>query len=55
LVAAKDGIAILLIVLSHGRIKMAVPSKVLGDHLSLIRAGGTLSSQIELLQRYDID
>jgi len=40
---------------SHGGMKMAVPSKLLGDNFSLIRAGGTSSSEIELLQRYNID
>jgi hypothetical protein len=35
--------------------KMAVPSKLLGDHFGLVRAGGTPSSEIELLQRNNID
>jgi hypothetical protein len=43
LVPAKDGIAVVLIVSSHGGMKMAVPSKLLGDDPSLIRAGGTSS------------
>jgi hypothetical protein len=35
--------------------KMAVPAKLFGDHFSLIRTGGTSSSEIELLQRDNID
>ena len=44
----------MLIVSSHGGMKMAVPSKLLGDHFSLIRAGRTSSPEIELLQRDNI-
>jgi hypothetical protein len=31
-----------------------VPSKLLGDYFGLIRAGGTSSPQIDLLQRDNI-
>jgi hypothetical protein len=40
---------------SHGWMKMAVPTKSLGDHFSLISAGRTSSPEIELLQRDNID
>jgi hypothetical protein len=43
------------IVSSRGGMKMAAPSKLLGDDFSLIRASGTSSSEIELLQRDNID
>ena len=55
LVATQNRIAVVLIVSSHGGMKMAVPPKLLGDHFSLIRAGGTSSPEIELLQRDNID
>jgi hypothetical protein len=45
----------MLIAHSHGGMKMPVPAKLLGDHFSLIRAGGTSSREIELLQRDNID
>ena len=45
----------MLIVSLHGGMKMAVPSKLLSDHFSLIHAGGTSSPEIELLQRDNVD
>ena len=54
-VATKNGVAVVLIVPSHRGMKMAMPAKLLGDHPSLIDAGGTSSPEIELLQRDDID
>jgi hypothetical protein len=45
----------MLIAQSHSGMKMAVPSKLLGNHFSLIRARGTSSREIELLQRDNID
>jgi hypothetical protein len=44
-----------LIFSSHGGMKMAVPSKLIGDDFGLVRAGGTSSPQIQLLQRDNID
>ena len=55
LVSTKDGVAIVLIVSSHGGMEMLVPPKLLGNDLSLIRAGGTSSPEVELLQRDNID
>jgi hypothetical protein len=44
-----------LIVSSHGGMKVTMPAKSLGNDFSLIRAGGTSSPEIELLQRDNID
>lgn len=55
LVATQNRIAVMLIVYSHGGMKMAVPPKLLGNHFSLIRVGRTSSPEIELLQRNNID
>src|SRR4029453_4485351 len=52
--ATKDSVSVLLVVPSHRGIKMAMPFKLLGDHASLVYAGGTPPAEIELLQRDDI-
>ena len=54
-VATKNGVAVVLIVPSHRRMKIAVPAKLLGDQPVLIDAGGTPPAEIELLQPDDID
>ena len=54
-VATKNGVAVVLIAPSHRRMEMAMPAKLLGDHPSLIDAGGTSPAEIELLQPDDID
>jgi hypothetical protein len=54
-VTTKDGVAIVFIVSSHRRMKMAVPSELLGDHFSLISASGTSPTTVDLLQPDNIE
>src|SRR4029434_6264081 len=54
-VATKNRVAVVLIAPSHRGMKIAMPAKLLGNHPSLIDAGGSRSAEIELLQPDDID